>query len=207
LRVRREKFSLALLTNAIPSCIIFSLSDPGPYVHSGASILAVPAGMYFATLTEAPLAVIGTAVVFLPLYVFILLRVHQDWSGWKPRQREGRWEPTFEPEGGEDQQVFDPKLIREAREVDAGAGSKNPDGFFSSSSCPSCSSSDIEIIGKNEHAKSVFWALFLVLRVIWPETWEELKRVLRTLTGLVLARIADPVTAQKVIGVRTGAEG
>jgi hypothetical protein len=96
-----------------------------------AGIMAVPAGMYFTTLTEAPLAIIGAAVVFLPLYVFI------------------------------------PKLMREAREVDAGAV--------------------LEIIGKNEHAKSVFWALFLGL------------------TGLVLARIADPVTAQKVIGMLVGA--
>jgi hypothetical protein len=127
--VRREKFSLALLQSAIPSCIIFSLSDPGPYVHSGASILAVPAGMYFATITEAPLAVIGAAAVFLPLYVFI------------------------------------PKLLREAREVDAGAV--------------------IEVFGKNEHARSVFWTLFLGH------------------TCLVLARIADPVTAQKAPGSRT----
>jgi hypothetical protein len=92
---------------------------------------SVLAGMYFATITEAPLAIIGAAVVFLPLFIFI------------------------------------PKLLREAREVDAGAV--------------------IEILGKNEHAKRVFRTLFLAL------------------TGLVLARIADPVTAQKVIGVLMGA--
>jgi F0F1-type ATP synthase assembly protein I len=96
-----------------------------------AGIMAVPAGMYFATITEAPLAIIGSAVVFLPLFIFI------------------------------------PKLLREAREVDAGAV--------------------IEAFGKNEQMKKVFWTLFLAL------------------AGLVLARIADPVTAQKVIGVLTGA--
>jgi len=45
----------------------------------------------------------------------------------------------------------------------------------------------IEAFGKNEHAKRVFWTLFLAIM------------------GLVLARIADPVSAQNVIGVLTGA--
>jgi hypothetical protein len=36
-----------------------------------AGIIAVPAGCWFATRAELPLAVIGAAVVFLPLFVFL----------------------------------------------------------------------------------------------------------------------------------------
>jgi hypothetical protein len=72
-----------------------------------AGTMAVPAGMYFVTITEAPLAVIGAAMIFLVLFIFL------------------------------------PKLLREAREVDAGAV--------------------IEAFGKNEHLRKIFWTLFLGL--------------------------------------------
>jgi len=44
----------------------------------------------------------------------------------------------------------------------------------------------IEAFGKNELVKKVFWALFVAM------------------TGLVLARVVDPVTAQQVVGMITG---
>ena len=44
----------------------------------------------------------------------------------------------------------------------------------------------IDMFGKNEQVKKVFWALFVVM------------------AGLVLARVADPVTAQQVVGMITG---
>ncbi|HVN73093.1 MAG TPA: hypothetical protein VMT44_00700 [Methanoregula sp.] len=44
----------------------------------------------------------------------------------------------------------------------------------------------IAAFGRNEHAKKVFWTLFLFL------------------AGLVLARIVDPATAQQVVGILTG---
>ncbi|HVP96730.1 hypothetical protein [Methanoregula sp.] len=47
----------------------------------------------------------------------------------------------------------------------------------------------IEAFGKNEHTKKVFWSMFA------------------SMTGLVLARVLDPVTAQQVVGVITGMGG
>ena len=44
----------------------------------------------------------------------------------------------------------------------------------------------IDAFGKNEQVKKVFWTLFAVL------------------AGLVLTRVADPVTAQQVVGIITG---
>ena len=44
----------------------------------------------------------------------------------------------------------------------------------------------IEAFGKNEQVKKVFWTLFVAM------------------AGLVLAQVADPVTAQQVIGLITG---
>ena len=44
----------------------------------------------------------------------------------------------------------------------------------------------IEAFGKNEHVRKVFWAAFL------------------SMTGLVLARVLDPETAQTVVGIITG---
>jgi hypothetical protein len=44
----------------------------------------------------------------------------------------------------------------------------------------------IEAFGKNEQVKKVFWTLFVGM------------------TGLVLARVVDPVTAQQVVGIITG---
>lgn len=46
-----------------------------------------------------------------------------------------------------------------------------------------------ELFGKNPQVKKAFWTLFIAM------------------AGLVLARIVDPVTAQKVIGVLMGAGG
>ena len=40
--------------------------------------------------------------------------------------------------------------------------------------------------GKNEQVKKVFWAVFAAV------------------TGLVLARVVDPVTAQQIVGIITG---
>jgi hypothetical protein len=95
-----------------------------------AGLIAVPAGAWFATRTGLPLAVIGAAVLFLPLFVFL------------------------------------PKLIRQAMQIDTAAA--------------------VDAFGKNEHLRKVFWTLFLAL------------------AGLVLARIADPATAQSVLGVLAG---
>ena len=47
----------------------------------------------------------------------------------------------------------------------------------------------IDAFGKNEHTKKVFWAAFL------------------SMTGLVLARVLDPETAQQVVGVITAMGG
>ncbi|MFA4861407.1 hypothetical protein [Methanoregula sp.] len=44
----------------------------------------------------------------------------------------------------------------------------------------------IEAFGKNEQIKKVFWAVFVMM------------------TGLVLARVVDPVTAQQIVGIITG---
>jgi hypothetical protein len=46
--------------------------------------------------------------------------------------------------------------------------------------------SSIEVFGKNEQVMKVFWTLFVAM------------------TGLVLARVVDPVTAQQVVGIITG---
>jgi hypothetical protein len=47
----------------------------------------------------------------------------------------------------------------------------------------------IEAFGKNEQVKRVFWTLFVAM------------------AGLVLARVADPATAQQVVGIITGMGG
>ena len=47
----------------------------------------------------------------------------------------------------------------------------------------------IDTFGKNEHVRKVFWALFVAM------------------TGMVLAQVLDPVTAQKVFGIITGIGG
>ncbi len=47
----------------------------------------------------------------------------------------------------------------------------------------------IEAFGKNEQVKKVFWTLFIAV------------------AGLVLARVVDPETAQKIVGVVTGMGG
>jgi len=47
----------------------------------------------------------------------------------------------------------------------------------------------IDAFGKNEHVKKVFWAVFV------------------SMTGLVLARVVDPVTAQQVVAMMTGIGG
>ena len=44
----------------------------------------------------------------------------------------------------------------------------------------------IEVFGKNEQVRKVFWTLFVAM------------------AGLVLAQVIDPVTAQQVIGIITG---
>jgi len=44
----------------------------------------------------------------------------------------------------------------------------------------------IEALGKNEQVKKVFWTLFVAM------------------AGLVLAQVADPVTAQQVVGAIAG---
>ncbi|MCK9631002.1 MAG: hypothetical protein M0R30_05110 [Methanoregula sp.] len=95
-----------------------------------AATIAAPAGIAFAAKTTAPLAVIGTVIVFLPLFVFM------------------------------------PKMIRLAVKTDTEAV--------------------LDMIGKNEQIKKVFWTLFL------------------TVAGLVLAEIADPVTAQQILATLTG---
>jgi hypothetical protein len=45
----------------------------------------------------------------------------------------------------------------------------------------------IDAFGKNEQVKKVFWTLFIAM------------------AGLVLARVVDPVTAQQVVGILSGA--
>jgi hypothetical protein len=65
--------------------------------------------------------------------------------------------------------VFLPKLIQRAMKADVDAA--------------------MEMFGKNEHVKKVFWAVFVAM------------------AGLVLARVLDPVTAQQVIGMITGTGG
>ena len=45
----------------------------------------------------------------------------------------------------------------------------------------------IEAFGKNEQVKRVFWTLFVAM------------------AGLVLARVVDPVTAQQIVGILSGA--
>ena len=62
--------------------------------------------------------------------------------------------------------IFLPKLVRLAMQEDPEAA--------------------IAAFGRNEHAKKVFWTLFLAL------------------AGLVLARIVDPATAQQLVGILTG---
>lgn len=47
----------------------------------------------------------------------------------------------------------------------------------------------IESFGKNEQVRKVFWAVFVAM------------------AGLVLARVADPVTAQQIIGIIAGIGG
>jgi hypothetical protein len=42
-----------------------------------AGIIAVPAGIWFATRTELPLAVIGAVVLFLPLFIFLPKLIRQ----------------------------------------------------------------------------------------------------------------------------------
>lgn len=65
--------------------------------------------------------------------------------------------------------VFLPKLIQRAMKADADAV--------------------IEVFGKNEQVKRVFWTLFVAM------------------AGLVLARVVDPVMAQQVVGIITGMGG
>ena len=95
-----------------------------------AATIAVPAGVFFAQKTAAPLAVIGAVIIFLPLFVFI------------------------------------PKMIQQAMQVDTEAV--------------------IAVLGKNEQIKKVFWTLFLAV------------------AGLVLAEIADPAVAEKIVGIIAG---
>ncbi|MFA5269615.1 MAG: hypothetical protein WC379_16745 [Methanoregula sp.] len=45
----------------------------------------------------------------------------------------------------------------------------------------------IQLFGKNEQVKKVFWSVFIVL------------------AGFVLAQVVDPVTAQQIVGIITGA--
>jgi hypothetical protein len=45
----------------------------------------------------------------------------------------------------------------------------------------------IEAFGKNEQVKKVFWTLFIAM------------------AGLVMARVVDPVTAQQIVGILSGA--
>ena len=93
-------------------------------------IFAVPAGIFLAGKAEIALAFIGTAVLFLPLFVFL------------------------------------PKLIQRALKVDI--------------------DSVIDMFGKNEQVKKVFWAVFVAV------------------AGVVLTNILDPITAQKIVSVITG---
>jgi len=95
-----------------------------------AGIIAIPSGCWFAGRTEPPLAVIGAAVIFLPLFVFL------------------------------------PRLIRFVTDADTDAV--------------------LAAFGRNEQVRKVFWALFIAT------------------AGLVLARVVDPATAQKIVGIITG---
>jgi hypothetical protein len=63
--------------------------------------------------------------------------------------------------------VFLPRLIRQATQTDT--------------------ETIIQLFGKNEQVKKVFWSVFIVL------------------AGFVLAQVADPETAQQVVGILTGA--
>jgi hypothetical protein len=63
--------------------------------------------------------------------------------------------------------VFLPKLIRQGMMTDTEA--------------------IIQLFGKNEQVKKVFWSVFIVL------------------AGFVLAQVVDPVTAQQILGIITGA--
>jgi len=65
--------------------------------------------------------------------------------------------------------IFLPKLIRTAIKTDTGT--------------------ILELFGKNEQFRKVFWAVFVML------------------AGLVLAQAADPATAQAILGILTGAVG
>ena len=98
-----------------------------------AGIFAVPVGIFLAGKAGIMPGVIGAAVLFLPLFVFL------------------------------------PKCMQWAMKADADAV--------------------IGMFGRNEHVKKVFWALFVAM------------------TGLVLARVLDPVTAQQIVGMITGAGG
>ena len=63
--------------------------------------------------------------------------------------------------------VFLPELIRHAMKADSGAA--------------------IDVFGKNEQIKKVFWSLFVAMG------------------GVVLARVFDPVTVQQIVGILTAA--
>ena len=95
-----------------------------------AGVIAVPAGLWFATQADQPLAFIGTAVLFLPLFIFL------------------------------------PRLVRYAMEVDTDA--------------------ILDAFGKNEQVRKVFWTLFVAT------------------AGLVLVRVVDPATAEKIVGMLAG---
>jgi len=90
-----------------------------------AGIFAIPAGIFLAGKAEITLALIGAAVLFLPLFVFL------------------------------------PRLIQRAMKADM--------------------YSVIELFGKNEQVKRVFWAVFAAV------------------AGMVLAKILDPATAQQIV--------
>jgi hypothetical protein len=98
-----------------------------------AGVFAVPAGIFLAGRAGIPLAFIGAAVLFLPLFVFL------------------------------------PKRMQSAMKADVDAA--------------------IDMFGKNEHVRKVFWALFVAM------------------AGMVLAQVVDPETAQQVVGIITGAGG
>jgi len=92
-----------------------------------AGVIVVPIGFFLAGRTEISLAFISSAILFLPLFVFL------------------------------------PKLIQRGLHADVDIV--------------------IEAFGKNEQVKKVFWSLFVVM------------------TGLVLAKVLDPVSVQQIIGV------
>jgi len=107
----------------------FHLGETGMAALLAADI-AVPALFWFAGITALPLAFIGAAVLFLPLFVFL------------------------------------PRLIRSAMKADTDAV--------------------LEAFGRNEQVKKVFWAVFIAF------------------AGLVLAQVADPAMAQKILSLITG---